>query len=209
MENKADFLLIPGERPIVFRTFLDQVGNHAIAVGFSVGIHAAFDSLKPRWVMGWTGQFLDAESTWDDRFTPLAKTAGNDPIMIQPHIPLQSGKIVFAGYSLDVDSGYPVFNYRINNHPIADTVEPSTDSTFRLTRKLQIQNGDEAIWVEVANGRTIMGTEQQWTVDGLLKVVTSASGRIIKADTIEHLQILVGDSASDNHRHEAIVHYNW
>ncbi|HIG31138.1 MAG TPA: hypothetical protein EYQ50_26375 [Verrucomicrobiales bacterium] len=209
MENKADFLLIPGERPIVFRTFLDQVGNHAIAVGYSVGVHAAFDSLKPRWVVGWTGPFLDAESTWDDRFTPLAKPAGNDPIMIQPHVPLQSGKIVFAGYSLDVDSGQPVFNYRVNNHQIADTVEPSADSTFRLTRKLQILIGDEPIWVEVANGRTITGTEQQWAVDGLLEVVTSASGRIIKADTIEHLQILVGDSASDNHRHEAIVHYNW
>jgi len=44
-------LLIPGDEPIVFRTFLDGVSAHAILVGFKEGTHVAFDANRVRAVV--------------------------------------------------------------------------------------------------------------------------------------------------------------
>ena len=34
LEKKGSFVLKPGKRPIVFRTFMEGAGTHAIAIGF-------------------------------------------------------------------------------------------------------------------------------------------------------------------------------
>ena len=57
-------------------------GTHAIAVGYPSGIHAAFDSEQIRWALMWSGKFLDAESTWDDRFTPPTSPLGDSVITL-------------------------------------------------------------------------------------------------------------------------------
>ena len=72
LERKGNYELKPPGRPMVFRTFMKQAGLAAIAVGFPDGRHVAFDATQVRWALGWKGRFLDAEGTWDDRFTPLA-----------------------------------------------------------------------------------------------------------------------------------------
>jgi cytochrome c2 len=77
MESKGNFKLTPETQPLVFRTFMEEAGLHAIAVGFPQNFHVAFDSKSCRWVIAWNGAFLDAEATWDDRFTPLTKPLGN------------------------------------------------------------------------------------------------------------------------------------
>lgn len=124
MERRDNFKLVPQEKPIVFRTFMEGAGLHAIAVGFPESFHVAFDAKNCRWSMAWKGDFLSAESTWDNRFTPLASPLGEQlawfpdasvlwSTATRKETQLDANKS-FLGYQLDVD-GIPTFSYRIGN----------------------------------------------------------------------------------------------
>lgn len=111
-------------RPIVFRTFLEGVGTHAIAVGFPQGIHAAFDAQGCRWVLMWKGRFLDALSTWQDRFMEPVKPLGTE---IRPVSNDESAdERTFLGYVLGRD-GVPAMRYRANGVEVSDTMRPAKD----------------------------------------------------------------------------------
>ena len=147
MEQKGDFRLIPEEKPIVFRTFMEQAGLHAIAVGFPESFHVAFDANACRWSLAWKGEFLSAESTWDDRFAPLASPLG-EPLEWFPHADavwsFSSGKEVsknlsglFRGYRLDAD-GIPTFFYQIGN---SITIQDRIQAVDRgIRRQIQWQS---------------------------------------------------------------------
>ena len=66
-------LLVPGDEPIVFRTFLDGVSAHAILVGFREKTHVAFDANRVRTVLAWTGDFITTEAAWEGRGGMYAK----------------------------------------------------------------------------------------------------------------------------------------
>lgn len=132
LEKTGNFELKPKDKPIVFRTFMENAGMHAIAVGFPEGVHAAFDSKNVHWSMFWRGQFLDAESTWDDRFTPLAKPLGKEftqPTTLFPILE-SDGKLraapQFRGFRKNAD-GAPTMLYHYAGLDIEDTVEPGKD----------------------------------------------------------------------------------
>ncbi len=144
LETAKSFRLSPEERPLVFRTFMEEAGLHAIAVGFPTSYHAAFDAQACRWILSWKGAFLDAEATWDDRFTPLTPPGGQ-PLHWFPSpgqhwyrtpqenpdqtLPLASR---FSGYHLDND-GNPTFLYSVGNMQVKDRI---TSSETGLTRRL-------------------------------------------------------------------------
>lgn len=119
MEDRGNFELVPTERPIILRTFMKGIGNHAIAVGYPEGVHIAFDALDVRLKLAWRGQFMDAESTWADRFSPLASPLGEEQFLFpsgpivatSPDLTLQGEEnIQFRGYRLD-KNGVPTFMY--------------------------------------------------------------------------------------------------
>jgi mono/diheme cytochrome c family protein len=144
MEQKDDFKLIPQDKPIVFRTFMQQAGLHAIAVGFPESFHVAFDAKKCQWSLAWKGDFLSAESTWDDRFTPLASPLGrkrawfpdtkgvwavgdNNDFMLKH-------QNLFRGYQLDAE-GIPTFIYQVGKSiTIQDRIHAEQHG---ITRQLQ------------------------------------------------------------------------
>lgn len=208
LEKTGDFLLKPNDKPIVFRTFMKDVGMHAIAVGYPAATHAAFDSQSPRWAMAWTGKFLDAESTWDDRFTPLAKPEGTDVIAIQPGPPVheQNAAVSFAGYQLHLRTGHPIFHYRVGGDKFTDVLLPDSGGGKRLTRTLTKTTGKHPKWIEIANGKSIVNAGADWKVDGRLKISTSAPARVVISGSGEHFQIRVG---SDNGTGSAVVTYEW
>lgn len=111
-------------RPIVFRTFLEGAGTHAIAIGYPQGVHVAFDARSCQWAVMWKGRFLDALSTWQDRFMAPAKPLGGDVKAIAPDP--DPGERVFLGYRLGGD-GVPTFLYRSNGKDVAETMRPSGD----------------------------------------------------------------------------------
>lgn len=168
LEDKEVFELKPVDRPMVFRTFMTGVGMHAVAVGFPEGIHAAFDSRQIRWAQAWRGRFLDAESTWDDRFTPLTPALSDDLVMLPPGPPfaiLADGASPwpvadgippgyrFGGFRLD-ESGAPVFLYEFAGIRFEDRVTPSHDGRS-LRREVRLRGSSQDLWFRAGVGERI------------------------------------------------------
>ncbi len=101
------FELIPKDRPIVQRTFMEGVGTHAILVGFSSGVHFAYDGKGARPALAWKGKFFDAYNTWFSRFAPFEKPLG-DAIVKWPVPSASTSDVHFDGYRLDAQ-GVPTF----------------------------------------------------------------------------------------------------
>ncbi len=99
----SEFELIPKDRPIVQRTFLDRVGTHAILVGNPAGLHFALDGKSGEVALVWKGRFFDAYQTWFSRFAPFEKPLGD---VLWSSMPTSDSR--FEGYRLDPD-GVPVF----------------------------------------------------------------------------------------------------
>jgi len=117
----GQFELVPKERPIIQRTFLEGVGTHAILVGFPAGVHLAFDAGNGRPALLWSGRFFDAYTTWFSRFAPFEKPLG-EKITRWAEPPSSAGDVWFEGYKLD-RSGMPVFMYKIAGTHFEDRFE--------------------------------------------------------------------------------------
>jgi len=178
LEKKGGFELKPIDRPIVFRTFMEGAGTHAIAIGFPAGVHAAFDSETVGWSLAWRGNFLDAESTWDDRFTPMAKLLGTDVLKFPPGPavgvlengkPWQKSDLQFRGYRLAKD-GTPTLLYRHGKTTITDKLTPERKG---LKRRMEFTDGEGVLWVRLAAGDRFKSTEKGvWGNDTKLTVIT-------------------------------------
>ncbi|MBB5039755.1 c-type cytochrome [Prosthecobacter dejongeii] len=122
--STEDFELKPEKagRPIVFRSFIEGAGSHAIAVGFPQGLHATFDAVQVRWTQVWRGRFLDAMSNWQSREMLPIKPLGTD----LKALPQATGKRVFSGYRLD-KVGVPTFLYQQDGQSVEDTLKPAPD----------------------------------------------------------------------------------
>lgn len=101
------FEIIPKDRPIVQRTFMEGVGTHAILVGFPSGIHLAYDGKNARPALAWKGKFFDAYNTWFSRFAPFEKPLG-DAVVKWPVPSASTSDVRFEGYRLDAQ-GVPTF----------------------------------------------------------------------------------------------------
>ncbi len=119
--SSEDFELKPGKekRVIIFRSFIEGAGSHAIGVGFPSGVNAAFDGKTSRWAVIWKGRFLDAMSNWQDRSMPPIKPLGTNV----KEMPAATGERVFGGYKVSKD-GVPTFLYRQDGQQVEDTLRP-------------------------------------------------------------------------------------
>ncbi|MBE2282659.1 MAG: c-type cytochrome [Prosthecobacter sp.] len=137
--SSEDFELKPDKRPIVFRSFIEGAGSHAIGVGFPGGLNAAFDGQQSRWAIIWKGRFLDAMSNWQDRAMPPIKPLGTDV----KELPAATGERVFGGYKLDKD-GVPTFLYRQDGRQVEDTLRPKKNG-FERSVKINGKETKEAL----------------------------------------------------------------
>jgi len=182
LEKKGGFELKPDKRPIVFRTFMESAGTHAIAIGFPTGIHAAFDSEQVRWALMWRGKFLDAESTWDDRFTPLAKPLGTDvrsfpagpavATVLKDDVPWPKGGLDFRGYRLAKD-GTPTLLYFHDTTKITDTLTPRGKG---LRRRMEFVGAKDNLWVRLATAKAFLSDKPGvWATDTKLSIIATNS----------------------------------
>lgn len=154
----GDYELKPEKatRPLVFRTFLEGAGMHAVAVGFPQQIHVAFDSLEVRWAIAWKGQFVDAMTTWEERAMTPAKPLGKSVLTLPLRMPL--AKLSSAsdpwpdacgtkagyeskGYRISKD-GVPTFLYQIGHLTVEDAIRPAADGKS-LKRTLTVKGAGE------------------------------------------------------------------
>lgn len=141
LASAADFELKPTDRPIVFRSFIEGVGTHAIGVGFPGGINAAFDAKTSRWALIWKGRFLDAMSNWQDRAMPPIKPLGTELKQLPP----TSSERLFGGYRVGKD-GIPTFLYREKGQQIEDTLKPAGDHFERMIKTNGKQTKEVVSW---------------------------------------------------------------
>ena len=189
--DRKELVLQPGERPLVFRTFMEGVGTHAIAVGFRSGPHAAFDALGMRWAYFWQGSFLDAESTWDNRFTPPAEPRGEPIIVIQKSVPQWDSSVRFMGYALNPVTGVPRFRYEVGSTVLEDWIEPVAEGQKGMVRTIVRKESGEPVWIEIASGKSIQATAQGWLVGDRLKVSSAGLLRASGEANRQGLQVLL------------------
>jgi len=149
--RSQDFELVPKDRPILLRTFMNEAGRHAIAVGFPAKTHLAFDAEAVRPAIAWRGRFLDAHGTWFVRAAPPAAPLGDDVIPLPPGVPLavlddpqqpwpeatgEKAGYRFLGYRLD-RAGVPTFLYRLGDYHVEDRFQPTADGV--LKRRLHVE----------------------------------------------------------------------
>lgn len=201
----AGYELIPGDVPIVHRTFMAGVGPRAVLVGFPEMVHVAFDANGVRLAKAWRGRFFDARGMWEGRGGNWLGPLGTDVIDLPPgpsFAVLQSQtspwpKIEepvvneryrnvggrFKGYVLDKEER-PTFHYVLNSaidireQPIAVLKQDSADLIRRFT--VQTKQPVNGLYFEAAAGKSI---EQKspgiWVVDGKLTI------RIDQADKLQ------------------------
>jgi hypothetical protein len=204
MEEKGNFELKPKDAPIVFRTFMKDVGLHAIAVGFPEGVHVAFDSEQVRWALAWRGQFLDAEGTWDDRFAPLAEPLGTN-VLKWPFSSLGDER-KFKGYRLDA-RGVPTFLYRAGTWEVEETIESIAESKS-LRRTVKLKGESPVKWFGILSqhhGEKIESFgEQIWSVENVkVRLLQPAKARttILQNNGSQHLIA----APEFNQQHEATL----
>ena len=168
MEPKEFFDLVPVDRPVLLRTFMEGVGTHAIAVGFPQGIHLAFDALEVRSKLLWKGRFLNAESTWSNRFSPFVHPLSEDLAKLPDAMPLAFLKNRLsawpaptgreAGYRMGgfriSPSGEPTFLYSLRGITVEERLIPSEDSTW-FRRTLELTGDGDSVWFLAARAPKI------------------------------------------------------
>jgi mono/diheme cytochrome c family protein len=178
LEKKGGFELKPDKRPIVFRTFMEGVGTHAIAIGYPAGIHAAFDSEQVRWALMWRGKFLDAESTWDDRFTPLTPPLGKNVVTLGsgPAVailknlkqPWPKDGLQMQGYRLAKD-GTPILLYSHGTTTITDALTPRGKG---MRRQMEFTGTKSDLWVRLATAKVFLNDKPGiWSTDSELSII--------------------------------------
>jgi cytochrome c2 len=156
----GEFELQPKERPILQRTFMEDVGAQAIVVGFPAGMHFAYDAASARPALIWKGRFFDAYNTWFTRAAPFEKPLG-DVIARWPTASSgEAQKRKFAGYKLDA-AGVPTFLYEVNGTRVEEKLEPMKEKLHRWLKwdasgslkTLEITHPPEATVEEAADSK--------------------------------------------------------
>jgi len=114
--RNGEFEIVPKDRPVVQRAFLDGVGVRAILVGFPTGVHLAYDGDKGGPGLAWKGRFFDAYLTWFSRFPTFEKPIGEQVVAW----PKPAGR--FLGYRLDA-KGNPTFLNEQGGVKVEETYE--------------------------------------------------------------------------------------
>jgi cytochrome c2 len=194
----SDFELVPEERPLVIRTFMERAGTHAVAVGFPAGVHVAWDAERCRLAEAWHGRFLDARGTWVlAKSAPPADPLGTDRIVIdgEPAVAVSgadatAARVRFLGYVLD-RGGVPTFRYRIDTADgaaeIADRFAPDGAAPpGGLVRRLTVRRAAGA--PDLPRGlvfRPLAGTSLVVTADAAAGATARATDTPFTA-TLDH-----------------------
>ncbi len=156
--GKNPIELVPTDRPIVYRNFIESAGPRAIAVGYPEKVHLAWDADRLRLALVWREGFLDAGRHWSGRgqgfqpplgtglfspdvATPLASFSRPEDLVTAPWPPGSerdaggpADGFRFRGYVLD-PAGRPAFRWQWQGRTVEDFYEPVTaiDATGQPT----------------------------------------------------------------------------
>ena len=193
--------LVPADRPIIYRNFIEGAGPRAIAVGFPDKVHVAWDADQMRLALVWRGAFIDAGKHWTGRgqgfqsplgdgvFTPdaapsiavLGSPESSWPVAAQRGQPAggQGDGVRFRGYSLDAQ-GRPTFNWSNGGMRISETIEPVVEGGKTMVRRTIRLAGRPAageVFFRVAVASKVDEGDSEWLrIDDTWRVRVSGAG---------------------------------
>lgn len=152
----APLELVPIDRALLYRNFIEGAGTRAIGVGYPQRVNLAFDANNLRLALLWQGPFIDASKHWTGRgqgfqpplgvnvlrlpdLPPLARLADEETAW--PAGPVrEQDDYRFLGYGLD-SQGRPTFRYRFQEITVADAPLPIDDpDSPGIRRRLTFQS---------------------------------------------------------------------
>lgn len=195
MDVGAEMVLVPEDRPLVFRTHMIDVGPRSIAIGYSENVHVAFDANTVRLAKIWRGGFFDAKGTWQGRAGQFFGPYGTDVLNLPPGPALASLDDIdtpwpnpgrgdrniggrFLGYRFD-EQGRPVLRYRVGDVLVEETPTPlHAGGGADLIRRFRLAAGTapDPLFLLLAEGEEIASTaDQTWQVDDTLDVAVTST----------------------------------
>jgi len=135
------FELVPKDRPIIQRAFMNGVGPFAILVGFPTGVNLAYNGETGEPAKMWKGRFFDAYSTWFMRAAPFEDPLGTQ-ILDWPKPAGSADR--FRGYRLEAD-GAPTFLLNVGGIQVAEHFDAS-EYWLRRTLTWEVAAGPEPTW---------------------------------------------------------------
>ena len=176
--------LIPADRPIIYRNFIEGLSPRGIAVGFQEKAHFAWDAeqMTPRLI--WHGAFIDASKHWVDR-GPGNQTPLGDHVMTLPagppiatlvsldqtwpdKSPRENG-FHFKGYTLN-PGGVPTFKFQWNDVSVTDFLQPyeaSPDSGLQRTVIVKSSERMENVYLRIAAASKINVVDGVFVTNGI------------------------------------------
>lgn len=127
--SSGQYEIVPTDRPVIQRTFLEGVGTKAILVGFPGGISLAYDGNKAHPALIWRGGFFDAYQTWYSRSAPFEKPLGDEVHAF----PASDAEGAFRGYRLD-EAGNPTFLRRDGKRELSESFSVADGKLIRVIR---------------------------------------------------------------------------
>ena len=182
-QGKAhNFELKPADQPMVVRTFMKKAGTHAIAVGFPEQLHFAVDAERGVVTQLWKGRFLNAHSTWFNRFVPPTQPLGK-VLVLPPSAIVGEGespnnllqrndpwRLDYRGYELDKQR-VPTFLYRRGDFQIRERLAPANG---KMRRRIEVKGDpskDSTLWISLA--------AQVVRLDGPNIAILPSQGRVV------------------------------
>ncbi len=212
----GEYSLVPGDRPVVFGTFMAGVGPRTIAVGLPENVHYAFDAEHGRLARIWRGDFMDARGTWHGRAGQLESPAGSSVIEPPPGpsiaiLPdrrspwpppatrdaagVRDGPWRFVGRSVD-EAGRPIFHWELDGVRIGERPRPRLAAGgTRLVREFTVASdvGRGDLYGRMAVAETIApvggeGRTRRWSI---------GEGRTVTVDGAESFVRETGDGFAE------------
>ena len=188
--------LVPSDRPVVYRNFIEGAGPRAIGVGYPEKINVAWDAEQMRLALVWRGAFIDAGRHWTGRgqgFQPPLGDAVFSPDAAAAIALLESaespwpaadrgqpatgrrGDVRFRGYTLDA-AGRPTFTWSSGETRISETIEPVVDGGRTVVRRMIRLTGRPA--AGEAWFRAAVTTKVEEAPDGWLRMDDAWRARV-------------------------------
>lgn len=185
--------LVPVDRPIIYRNFIENAGPRAIGVGYPEGVHLAWDAEALRLALVWRGAFIDAGRHWSGRGQGWQPPLGDgvltpdlaavietlpDATAAWPKEPPRSRGARFLGYTLDAQ-GRPAFRWSLGGITIEEKFAPALVGKARFLRRtlrLSGRPGEGTTIFRGAVARLEDAGAGWWRVDGLWRLRVNGAG---------------------------------
>jgi mono/diheme cytochrome c family protein len=205
--RSGTIMLSPGDRPLIYRNFFNDMSARGIAVGFPGEANVIWDAERMSLGQVWKSEFIDAARHWTGRGQGRTSPAGAAVQSLERWTPVKAGTDLemawsseigrdlgyrFKGYQLDSD-GNPTFRYQAATVQIDDSVTPLADDGLKRTLTVR-RLGDDAsaglIW-RMAQADKITQADGKFVIGDLQIAVEGGQAKVVKIDGKDELRVAI------------------